>query len=408
FFKDYETVFEANEIDLIIEKNLFEKEVKTKKILIFGQPGIGKKTLCQYLTYQWWGDCGAWKERFDLVVRINLRNLTKEKYRDRNISLEEIIVCEYFHSTKQKNHQEMEHIRKALHCTPNKKKLFLFVGYDELLDNSPCKTTIDNFLFKEKKFYEENNFYFILTSRPNALIRSENFDFHLRCIGFGSEKIPAYLKTQNVCANSETAQKIVGFLKEREEIHNLAHIPTLLDSLAVTKQKIFASEPDKIRKLYECIVNKLWERHQSKLRELNFSDEDINKRQEQAEKLLKALAFDSLLRKKIVFSHKFVKKVARNTFNCRDLEAASKVKDLMSPGFLNCYRRSPHEENKYLFLHLTIQEYLANLYISDWSSKNAKIDIYNPSTKKKAQSTAEEFISTYKDNSHFQGVWLFC
>ncbi|MGZ3633926.1 MAG: ankyrin repeat domain-containing protein, partial [Parachlamydiaceae bacterium] len=376
----------------ILAKDLFEPSGgnNPKKILILGRAGIGKKALCRYLTYQWWGENSVWKDQFDLVVKINLRNLTKKKYGNKNVSLEEIIVRECFQSINEENQKEIEHTRKALHPDTDKKKLFIFVGYDEFPEDSPCKRTIDNLLCNQ------NNFYCIVTSRSYANFTHTNFDLYLECIGFTSRNILSYLELSGACKNTNAAKGIFAFLKQNPEIHNLAHIPILLNLLTRSSETILAPESSRITELYIYIVDKLWERYYLKQLEANSNQEYIVELQQQAEKFLKALAFHSLLEEVVVFSYEAIKKVAMATCKWKGFQVSSQLKDLLSPGFLNCYRGKTFEKNSYSFLHLTIQEYFAALYITDWLSADEREKI-----------KAEQFISENRNNSHFLGVWGF-
>ncbi|MGZ3634024.1 MAG: NACHT domain-containing protein [Parachlamydiaceae bacterium] len=408
-FGSYEDVFKTGNKEHILPKDLFEpREVKSptrevknpKRLLILGRAGIGKSTLCQYLTHQWWGNDGVWKNQFDLVVKINLRNLTKERYPDITVSLEKIIVRECFQSTNQEK-KEIQHIEKALASISQKRKLFLLDGYDEFPTDSPCKTAINTLLGPQ------NDSYLIVTSRPYANMKSADFDFCLECIGFTSEDIPKYLNLPGVCEDIDAAKRIFAFLKRNPPIHNLAHIPILLDAFTLSNETILASESVTITKLYEHIVNKIWEKYNSTQAELNPNQKDADDKQEQAERFLKALAFHVFLEHGIVFSYNSVEKVAMGACGWKKHQVAGRVESLMTPGFLNCYRYKNLAENQYSFPHLTIQEYLAALYITDWLSADSEIQVYSEITGTREQITAKQFILKNRYNPRFQIVWNF-
>ncbi|MGZ3634023.1 MAG: ankyrin repeat domain-containing protein, partial [Parachlamydiaceae bacterium] len=401
-FGGYEDVFKTVNKEPIFPKDLFEpREGKTpKRLLILGRAGIGKSTLCKYLTHQCWSADGVWKNRFALVVKINLRNLTKERYPNKNVSLAEIIVRECFKPTDEEK-KEIKYINKVLASISAEQKLFLLDGYDEFPADSPCKATINTLL------NPQNDSYLIVTSRPYAKVNSENFDFSLECIGFTSEDIPKYLNLPGVCKDADTAKKILAFLKQNPAIHNLAHIPILLDLLTLSNEVILASESVTITKLYEHIVTKIWEKYDSKQLELNFDQKGVEATQEQAEQFLKALAFHSFLEHGIVFNYKSVEEVAIEACGWKKLQIASRVESLMTPGFLNCYRDKILTENQYSFPHLTIQEYQAALFITDWLSTDREIQVYKENTRKREKTTAQQFILKNRYNPRFQIIWHF-
>ncbi|MGZ6298181.1 MAG: NACHT domain-containing protein, partial [Parachlamydiaceae bacterium] len=403
-FGSYEDVFKTADKKPIHLKDLFESRdgKDPKKLLILGRAGIGKSTLCQYLTHLWWGNDGVWKNQFDLVVRINLRNLTRKRYRNENVSFEKVIVRECFQSTNQEE-KEIQYIEKALASIPGERKLFLLDGYDEFPADSPCKTAINTLLSSQ------NGSYLIVTSRPYASIRSVDFDCCLECIGFTSEDIPEYLNLPGVCKDDDAKEKILAFFKQNPAIHNLAHIPILLDLFTLSSEKILALKSVTMTKLYKHIVSKIWEKYNSTQAELNPKQREkgANPKLKKAKKFLKALAFYSFLESGIVFSYDSVEKAAKTTCRWDEDQIAGQVESLMTPGFLNCYRGKTLAENQYSFPHLTIQEYFAAFYITDWLSTDRKIQVYNQNTGKREKITAWQFILKNRYNPRFQIVWHF-
>ncbi|MGZ3633610.1 MAG: NACHT domain-containing protein [Parachlamydiaceae bacterium] len=402
-FGGYEDVFKAENKKPIDPKDLFEPRYgkNPKRLLILGRAGIGKSTLCQYLTHQWWGNDGVWKNRFDLVVRINLRNLTKDNYPSKKVSLEEMIVSECFQITSEEK-EEIKHVKKVLNFIPDEKKLFLLDGYDEFPADSPCKTAINTLLSSQ------NGSYLIVTSRPYASIRSTDFDCCLECIGFTSEDIPNYLNLPGICENVDAAEKILAFLKKNPAIHNLAHIPILLDLFTRSSKTILASKSITMTMLYGDIVNKIWERYHKRLLELNPNQKEKNADAvKKAKQFLKTLAFHSFLKHGIVFSYDSVENVAMDACKWEKDEIAGQVESLMTPGFLNCYRGKTLAESQYSFPHLTIQEYLAALYITDWLSTDQEMQVYNESKNKTEKITAKQFIVKNRYNPRFQIIWNF-
>ncbi|CAF1308491.1 unnamed protein product [Rotaria sordida] len=91
--------FENNNISIEL-KNLFIKS----RILMLGEAGCGKTTVCQYITYSW-AIGKLWRNQFEWIFYIKIRNLSSEFFpkQPNNYSLIDIIERECFHGSKLHN-----------------------------------------------------------------------------------------------------------------------------------------------------------------------------------------------------------------------------------------------------------------------------------------------------------------
>ncbi len=100
-----------------------------------GDGGVGKTTLCQYITYSW-AEKPQWHQFFDWIFLIPLREVNNNE----NIDLINFVYQKWFISHICKNAFEnfwRRHIRQS------DKVLFLFDGYDELSDQQRLSSLLD-------------------------------------------------------------------------------------------------------------------------------------------------------------------------------------------------------------------------------------------------------------------------
>lgn len=188
----------------------------SKKILITGTAGIGKSTLTELMLYEW--SHKKWGEQYEWIFRINLRNLTKEKYpNDPNYKLIDFICSECLKdaniniSTEKAKELESRLIKQI------DKVLLILDGYDEIAENiSEHLVPILKQLLSHQQL--------ILTSRPYNLFGLKwryEFDENLKLelIGFTPANIEKYLTT--FFNDPETSKS--------DDIQPISHIYTPLE-----------------------------------------------------------------------------------------------------------------------------------------------------------------------------------
>ena len=84
---------EVDSVELIIE-NLFEKvnHDEVRKVLIYGNEGTGKSTLCQNIIVQW-SNSELWVNKFDYVILLSSKDIAFE---EGNTNFRNILLKKYF------------------------------------------------------------------------------------------------------------------------------------------------------------------------------------------------------------------------------------------------------------------------------------------------------------------------
>lgn len=189
FLGDYEKQFklidQAIKVESLFDKpfirNAKEDEAKLgnipapKKLLILGQPGVGKSTMSQYMAYRW-GAGTLWQNRFDYVFWIPLRQLRDEPAKS-EWSLAKILYehCINPADDSEKSLDETGYIQalQTLLNQSNSRILFLLDGYDEVA-HLDVKGSFLRKVF-EKVFYHNKDrtidHAVIMTSRPLIYIQ---------------------------------------------------------------------------------------------------------------------------------------------------------------------------------------------------------------------------------------------
>ena len=206
-------------------KDLFKPQAgkQVKRIMVWGRAGIGKSTLCQFVTNQW-AKGKLWKDKFDLLIWLPLRDLNELNYpymKEKEYSLKDVIKKEYASIYLSSGEIPADNICKYIRENSGR-ILFLLDGYDETAQ-IPAHLQP---LLESLTGISEN---MILTSRPTN-ISGVNFDIKVEDIGFTDQEIPNYVN--QFFANLETPEKtapLINFLNHNANIKGISHIPINLE-----------------------------------------------------------------------------------------------------------------------------------------------------------------------------------
>lgn len=306
--------------------------IKTsKKSLIYGKAGIGKTTLCKYISYMW--ATGKLYKDFEYVIYLPLRAWSSPRLKEE--------IRKYYTS------QYPEEI--ILDIENNDKILFLFDGYDELKADKKLefKTAV-----KDSKLI-----HYIITSRPYGYQgKSFSVDEHFETIGFTDENVDSYID-KFFKKDDKKSQSLKNYLRSNISIKHIAYIPLMLEMVCSLWEEDEFVNSLTMTELYFDVVENMLKKH-------NSHNQEVSKPQNRDKiyKVLGKVALESLKKQKIFFDYKFLMGILL------EKEISVLEKNAVSSGFM----RSDCSEEDILdtnleFIHLTFQEYFAALYVASLS-----------------------------------------
>ena len=316
-----------------------------KCILVEGAPGVGKSTFAWKLCRKW--SKGKLLREYRLVILLRLRD---KRVREAK-SVSDLFY--YF------NHQIQQTVVEEMQATGGRGVLLLFEGYDEL----PAKLRTSNSIFLDVIRRDQlPTATVLITSRPSASgpLYEECRDFiaqHVEILGFTDENIQSYLE----CTTSQDPSLLQGlqqYLTYYPHIRPMLYIP-LNCAIVVEVYRVYKSSNSLIPKtwtdLYSSLLRSLLLRylddhptHQKQSWKTNsFRDLPADVYQQLCE--VGRIAYEGILDdQQVIFS---------------DLPS-----DFNSLGLMQCVPEMYVDKvgaESFNFLHLTLQEYMAALYLSE-------------------------------------------
>ncbi|KAF9101881.1 hypothetical protein BGX27_011288 [Mortierella sp. AM989] len=375
-----------------------------KKILIHGRAGIGKTTLCKKLVQLSLN--GLWKDRFDAVLWLPLREL--KYYKSRN--LEGLISEKYFSPCS--NLKSMALARASYTQVESGRVLFILDGLDEFQTGGD--STLGDFLsllFGQR--------HVVITSRPSGVDKSilPIIDLELETIGFSSQNVKDYL--QKVVP--EVAKSVEDFIRRTPVIQGLVNIPIQLDAICFGwDSHSTESNETTMTGLYQTMVRKLWRKDAIRFGKTssgqvitedtiqNLTPYMIDKLMDIEIEYLGYLAFKGLKDgHQILFDMKALDSAMQVLDENRQNKGAdnlsfSLLRDLKQTSFLhsadadlNAIANNP--QGSWHFLHLTFQEYFA----ATWLARH----LQNKQPMLMTQKETSESVLMHKYNPRFEIVW---
>ncbi len=335
---------------------------RPKTILVVGRPGIGKTLLTKKIFYQWQQQANDfWHDKMVILIRFRNFNDAMNK-----TSLREMLRhCDRCSMSTGDSNSIYEYI-----CLFPNHLILIFDGLDELKINEESLT-------ESKPVNSYNEVTHILqifeqlvrkellpgatvltTSRPTAEQVYKRFDFGLtiEILGFHEDQIKEYVG--KFCRNDiQKSSEIWHLIKSSPELLTLCYIPVNSKIVCLTLKESIEAEgksniPRTITELYNRAVKILLYRHHSKYKGKDPpNDYLIAKLPIELQKDLEKL-----------------KKIARNGIREEQLVFEFRSDDEFFNGLDDCGLFNKLEDNRqniFCFLHLTIQEFLAALYVVD-------------------------------------------
>jgi len=333
-----------------------------KRILIEGAPGIGKTVLCKEIAYRWAKNelltsCG-------LLLLLFLRDVNVQKIS----SVQEL--AEYFASSNHEAHILCSYLENKGIAT------IILDGFDEM-DSKLHKCSFFIELIKKRHLPRAT---ILVTSRPFASACLHHAaDQRVKIIGLhqSSKKQCAAEALKNFPSRFENLQK---YLKQNPNIDALCYIPSMMSIIIHICLNQPEDLPPTIAKVYKKFIM-LTICEYLKGKNKVPKDTVINKMEQFPQSVIQKLqqitkfAFNSLVADKTVFS-------------------AEEILD-DNLGLLKSVEHCGSRNSKlsFNFLHLTIQEFLAAVYITSLS----------------AHEIPEKLKEIYDNSSWFSEVWtLYC
>ena len=204
---------------LFNKRKLRDGSEKTpKRILVQGRAGIGKTTLCKKLVHA--HQNGLWRDLFDTVLRIPLRQL-----RGFNGSTLEALFRERVFIA-QSSDKEQKELAKALEAHAKKGKvLFILDGLDEIVADTEGDDRMD---FRQLLTTLIGQQHVVVTTRPSGSDREllQQVDLELETVGFSQQNVDDFLFK---VLEAEAAKSVQDFIRRTPLIQGLANIPVQLD-----------------------------------------------------------------------------------------------------------------------------------------------------------------------------------
>ena len=375
-------LFDNQEIDFNRILQPTESSVSLR-ILVDGPPGIGKTTLCHKLLNMW-SNGALVHQQYDLVLYCPLRN------RNRTTAT---TLADLF--TRQLN--RYKNVPQWFEERDGEGLLIIFDGWDELSEQLRQSSLAASIICREHL----DRCSVIVTSRSYAsssLLDIASFDRHIQVIGLSEKEISTViiqtiqkdaklaqelieentftdpnnktkhynpdLSTTQSNKESQQAVKLIQDLKVRGDVRSLCYVPLVLSMVILVYCKEGGQLPTTLTQLYENFILQTIRRHAKK-------HNSINPRNLGSLSSLPS-QFSLALEEMCYIAFKGLDKTVM-TFSFLEMQEYS-VCQAVKEDYLGLMTTFiDYDEEKYQFLHLSIQEFLAAWWIAKHEKKTEEV-----------------------------------
>ena len=342
-------------------------------VLMEGRPGVGKTTLAQKLCYEWVKN--KMLGEFNLVLFVQLRDFSQ----DDNPTLGDLLLYE--------NPTVKAEVTSYIEKTDGKGVLFILEGWDELplpLRQITKAKKASVFVKLIRRVYLTQA-TILVTSRHVA-----TKDFHVtlqnlvsrfvEVLGLTSTDIRDFIKSyiNDIVKSSD----LICQLQDRPHIESMCYIPLNCQIVCELFVKQRGELPTTITKIYSQLIMSYLHRSIDNM-EYFDSFADIPQKDQTTFNAICKLAFEGIIRYKLVFSQKEISDIAgiefSETFDGFGLFQA--VQSFTIQGSIKSFH----------FNHLTFQEYLAAYHISKHMEPSKQLDL----------------VTKHVNSENLNNVWRF-
>ncbi len=350
----HESFFEPKtliELDALFEHKKL-KETPKKEVIIYGSAGIGKSTLCHYISCQW--ATGSLWPQFTHLFWIKLRNLNGELF-----PKEAGIRYTTAHLVSRECKLQLKDVQQLL-TDPRVREtsLLLLDGEDELPRETSSR---DRSAYLNPPFEELISLFphILVTSRPQISSILPHTCYQLEILGFDQAGIDHYI--DHFFTDNEEGKVLVRKQLNNPLAKSLAHIPIILEmfcSLAREGKPLFAlGTSPTTTTIYKTLTDWLYKRFLIEKTPVATSsarsdpdpseDPDVRK----TVLILEEIAWQAMEQNTLYLSSRNITRICRK-FGLRN----SKPLENLGPFRI--------KEGLGRFIHLTFQEYFAATYLA--------------------------------------------
>uniref|UniRef100_A0A1X7TG38 NACHT domain-containing protein n=1 Tax=Amphimedon queenslandica TaxID=400682 RepID=A0A1X7TG38_AMPQE len=345
------------------------------RVVIDGPPGIGKTTLCCKLLNMW-SNGPLVHHQYDLVLYCSFRNSKIATA----TTLADLFVRQRY---------EVPMVSEWFEKRDGEGLLIIFDGWDELSEQLRQSSLAASIIHRKQL----DQCSVIVTSRSYAsssLLKMDTLSRHVQIIGFSKEEVStviiqtiqkdtklaqelidentnswnqykSHFTTTQSSEDSKLAVKLINDLKVRNDVQSLCYVPLVCSMVILVYCKEGGHLPTTLTQLYENFILQTIRRHVKR--------HDINPRT-----LASLSSLPSQLAKPLqeMCQLAYTNLVdTRMTFSSHQLQSLSEAVKEDYLGLMTTFIDKDME--KYQFLHLSIQEFLAAWWIAKHEKKREEV-----------------------------------